>query len=59
LPTDAEADEAGTGLLRLAAAGLVVGAGAGLVGSAFHAVLDRADALRDRDAARRGGGSRP
>ena len=45
--TDAEADEAGTGLLRLAAAGLVVGAGAGLVGSAFHAVLDRADALRD------------
>src|SRR5262245_16592159 len=32
--------------LGLAAAGLVVGAAAGLVGSAFHLVLDRLDALR-------------
>ena len=44
-PTDAEEDR--SGLLRLAVAGLVVGALAGLVGTAFHLVVDRADALRD------------
>jgi CIC family chloride channel protein len=36
-----------SGLLRLALAGLAVGALAGLVGSVFHAVVDRAEALRD------------
>src|SRR5262245_66056880 len=44
-PTDAEEDR--SGLLRLAVAGLMVGALAGLVGTAFHLVVDRADALRD------------
>jgi CIC family chloride channel protein len=43
--TDAEEDR--SGLLKLAVAGLAVGALAGLVGSAFHVVVDRADALRD------------
>src|SRR5262245_8058652 len=44
-PPDAEEDR--SGLLRLAVAGLAVGALAGLVGTAFHVVVDRADALRD------------
>jgi CIC family chloride channel protein len=39
-------DEDRTGLVRLALAGLAVGALAGLVGSAFHIVLDHADVLR-------------
>jgi CIC family chloride channel protein len=39
-------DDDRQGLARLAVAGLAVGAAAGLVGSAFHAALDRADALR-------------
>ena len=43
--TDAEEDR--SGLLKLAVAGLAVGALAGLVGSAFHALVDRAGALRD------------
>lgn len=34
------------GLIRLALAGLLVGAAAGLVGTAFHVVLDQAEALR-------------
>jgi H+/Cl- antiporter ClcA len=42
----ADEDEDRTGLVRLALAGLAVGALAGLVGSAFHIVLDHADALR-------------
>jgi CIC family chloride channel protein len=42
--TDEEADR--SHLIRLAVAGLAVGAAAGLVGSAFHIVLDHADALR-------------
>ena len=42
-----DAEEDRSGLLRLAVAGLAVGALAGLVGSAFHVVVDRADALRD------------
>ena len=41
-----EDSEDRSGLIGLAAAGLAVGALAGLVGSAFHLVLDRADALR-------------
>jgi CIC family chloride channel protein len=43
--TDAEEDR--SGLLRLAVAGLAVGALAGLVGTAFHVVVDHTDALRD------------
>ena len=43
----ANAEEDRSGLLRLAVAGLAVGALAGLVGTAFHVVVDRADALRD------------
>ena len=42
-----DAEEDRSGLLKLAVAGLAVGALAGLVGSAFHFVVDRADALRD------------
>ena len=42
--TDEEPDR--SHLIRLAVAGLAVGAAAGLVGSAFHIVLDHADALR-------------
>jgi CIC family chloride channel protein len=43
---DATDDEDRTGLIRLAVAGLAVGALAGLVAGAFHLVLDHADALR-------------
>ena len=41
------AEEDHARLLALAAAGLAVGALAGLLGSAFHALVNRADALRD------------
>ena len=42
----AEAEEDRTGLLKLAVAGLIVGALAGLVGCAFHFAVDYAVALR-------------
>ena len=43
----AAAEPAPGTLLKLAVAGLAVGAAAGLVGGAFHLVLDHADRLRD------------
>ena len=46
-PSAADAEEDRSGLLRLAVAGLAVGALAGLVGTAFHIVVDHANALRD------------
>lgn len=41
------AESDGRSLIKLGIAGLAVGAAAGLVGSAFHVVLDHADALRE------------